>query len=315
MIAIGCSHTNYKKSGKNRNGSQRYKCKDCGVRFSDPPINTKPLGNMRVDLDKAMLILGMLLEGTSIRAASRLTGIDKDSIGRLILEAGDKCQNFLNRSIVNVPISDLQIDEIWSFVKMKAKQAKRYEDPAIGDYWTYVCVERKTKLVVAHYVGKRSSEDTHRFLAKVRRAIDTSIEFQVSTDGWKGYRYGVPINLGENVNFGQLVKSYSSSQEVTRYSPAQIISTKKQARFGSPDIDRICTSHVESLNQKIRMHLRRFTRLTRAHSKSLRHHVAMQAIFFAHYNFCREHSSLDRKTPAMENGLADRMFTIVELLS
>ena len=111
-----------------------------------------------------------------------------------------------------------------------------------------------------------------------------------------------------------LIKQYANKQEVTRYSPAQIISAEKRAVFGSPDMDKVCTSHVESLNQTIRMQNRRFTRLTNAHSKSLKHHVAMQAIFFAHYNFCRLHTSLDKQTPAMAAGIVDHQLTLVELL-
>ncbi len=315
MIALTCNHENAKKSGKNRNGSQRYQCKACGVRFSEEHHNDGPLGNMRVDLDKAIMVIGLLLEGMSIRACERLTSMNRDTIDRLILEVGERCQNFLDYNVVGASATDLQIDEIWSFVGMKAKQAKKYNDPAIGDSWTYICVDRDTKLVLAHFVGDRNQRDAERFLSKVRCAVDTSQRFQVSTDGWNGYRYSVPFALGSNVDFGQLVKKYASQQETTRYSPAQIISAEKFSRFGNPDIDKICTSHIESLNQTVRMQLRRFTRLTNAHSKSLKHHVAMQAIFFAHYNFCRLHSSLEKQTPAMAAGLADRPLKLVELFS
>ena len=149
---------------------------------------------------------------------------------------------------------------------------------------------------------------------QLRRAINVDRPFQVSTDGWGAYRYGVPFALGSQVNFGMLIKQYASSQETTRYSPAQIISATKKAVFGSPDPDSICTSHVESLNQKLRLNIKRFTRLTQAHSKSLKHHVAMQAIYFAHYNFCRLHSSLDKQTPAMAAGIVDRPLQMVEML-
>ena len=111
-----------------------------------------------------------------------------------------------------------------------------------------------------------------------------------------------------------LIKQYESTQETTRYSPAQITSIEKKAVFGRPDMDKVCTSHIESLNQKLRLNLKRFTRLTQAHSKSLKHHIAMQSIYFANYNFCRLHSSLDKQTPAMAAGICDRPLKIVELL-
>ena len=127
MIALAeCTHDNYKKAGKHSNGAQRFKCKDCGKRFVEE--KAKPLGDMRVDLDKAMLVVGMLLEGTSIRACERLTNMNRDTIDRLILEVGGRCQRFMDANIVNVDCDDIQIDEIWSFVGMKAKQAKKQDD-------------------------------------------------------------------------------------------------------------------------------------------------------------------------------------------
>ena len=269
---------------------------------------------MRVDVDKAMMVVGMLLEGMSIRACERLTSMNRDTIDRLILEVGEKCQNFMDHNIQDVYCSDIQIDEIWSFVGMKQRQARKQDDRTMGDSWTYVAVDRETKLVPYHLVGRRDQEDTELFLSKLSRAIDVEKPFQVSTDGWAAYRYGVPFNLGSQCSYGMLIKQYASTQEERRYSPAQIISAEKKAVFGSPDVNNICTSHIESLNQKLRLNLKRFTRLTQAHSKSLKHHVAMQAIYFASYNFCRVHSSLGKQTPAMAAGIADRRCKLVELL-
>ena len=128
MIALAeCTHENFKKSGKNRNGSQRYKCKDCGKRFSDEHVADGPLGTMRVDVDKAMMVINALLEGMSIRACERLFSMNRDTIDKLILVVGEKCQNFMDHNIQNVYCSDIQIDEIWSFVGMKQKQAKKQD--------------------------------------------------------------------------------------------------------------------------------------------------------------------------------------------
>ena len=319
MIALKCTHPNFKKAGIHKTtGKQRFKCKDCDKRFVKQ--EAKPLGKMRVDLDKAMMVIGMLLEGMSIRACERLTGMNRDTIDRLILEVGERCQNFMDYNIQNVSCSDLQLDEIWSFVTLKSKQVKAHAKNGIevkdgeGDSWTYIAVDRDTKLVPAHYVGLRNQVDTDRFLSRLRRAINVDQSFQVSTDGWGAYRYGVPFNLGSNVNFGMLIKNYASQQETTRYSPAMIISAEKKAVFGNPDMDRVCTSHIESLNQKLRLNLKRMARLSQAHSKSLKHHIAMQSIYFAHYNFCRFHSSLEKQTPAMAAGITDRPLKLAELL-
>ena len=242
--AAECTHPNFKKSGKTKAGTQRFKCKDCGKRFIDE--STKPLGKMRIDPKQAMMAINILLEGMNVRATARLTGLDAGTIGDLILTVGEKCEHILRHNIVDVPATEIQCDEIWSFVGMKAKQAKNQDDPSMGDSWTYIAIDRNTKLVLAHHVGRRDQVDTDRFIGKLRTAIDQNTRVHVSTDGWAAYRYGIPFGLGSNIDYGMLIKQYASQQETTRYSPAQIISAEKKAVFGSPDIDKICTSHVPS---------------------------------------------------------------------
>ena len=312
MIAPAqCEHPSRVKAGKTNSGTQRFKCNSCGARF----IEEKPLGNMRTSIDKAAMALELMLEGMSVRATERLTGLCRQTICDLILVAGEKCQAFSDSMIVDVQAGDIQCDELWSFCGMKQKQANaRNLGPEAGDSWTYVAVERNTKLILATHVGQRDARHTDRFLNKLAKAVDTSNRVQVSTDGWQGYQYGVPFAMGSNVDFGMLIKKYAASQTETRYSPATIISAEKVPMFGNPDESRICTSHVESLNQKIRMHLRRFTRLTAAHSKSIDHHIAMQSVFFSWYNFCRTHSSIG-STPAEASGIAEKKLKLAELLS
>lgn len=312
MIAFECDHPETKKHGKDRSGNQRFRCKECGKTWIED--RSKPIGDMRIDLDRAVTALSLLLEGMSIRATERLTNLHRDTICDLILVAGEKCRDFMEARIVDVTVEELQIDELWSFVGCKAKTAKaRGYDDERGDSWTYFAIERGTKLIIAYHVGERNGDHTDRFLEKVRQAVDVSHEFQVTTDGWGGYQYGVPFALGSNIHFGQLIKNYASQQSETRYSPATIISAEKVPRFGSPDEDKICTSHVERANLTVRMQLRRFTRLTNAHSKNPAHHEAMQAIFFCWYNFCRVHSTI-KQTPAMKSRLTDQVLSLREVL-
>ena len=308
-----CVHESRRSAGKTAAGTPRFRCNGCGKRFVDK--SKKLLGNMRIDAKHAMMAVDMLLEGMSVRATARLTGLDTGTITDLILVVGDKCQNFMDKTIVNVKALDIQMDEIWSFVGKKQKRVRLNDKPGVGDSWTYICIDRDTKLVLAHYVGRRDQTDTNNFLDKVRRAVNTDYRIHVSTDGWAAYRYGVPFTLGSNIDYGTLVKQYANQQEVTRYSPAQIIRAEKKAVFGNPDPDRICTSHIESFNQKYRQHIKRFGRLTNAHSKSLDHHEAMQSIYMAHYNFCRIHNSLGKQTPAMAAGISDHKMTIQQLLN
>ena len=312
VIAFNCPHEETKKHGRDRNGNQRFRCKTCGTTFIEE--RAKPIGDMRIDIDRAVMAINLLLEGMSIRATERITGLHRDTIDDLILVVGENCERFHHDAVVGVPVNDVQIDELWSFVGCKAKTADRkgYKDER-GDSWTYIAIERDTKLILAHHVGNRNTMATDRFLKKVRRAVDDTQRYQVTTDGFAAYQYGVPFALGSNIDFGQLIKQYAAQQEETRYSPATIILSEKVPQFGNPDHNRICTSHVERANLTVRMQLRRFTRLTNAHSKSLAHHVAMQAIFFAWYNFCRKHETL-KTTPAVASGCAVAPWNLRELL-
>jgi transposase-like protein/IS1 family transposase len=311
MIAISCQHDKSHKHGKDRQGNQRFKCALCGATFVEPVA--KPLGSLRITMKEATTILGMLLEGMSVRAAERLTGICRQTICDLILIVGENCQQFLETTIRNLPTDDVQVDEIWGFIGCKEKnRTKRNQNAEWGDSWTFLGIDRESKMILAHQVGQRDHDTCVTFLRRLNKA--TTGRFQISTDGLGTYTHNVPFELGGRVDFAQLVKTYSSTQEQTRYSPATIISAEKKPVFGNPDWSRVCTSHIERFNLTVRMHNRRFTRLTNAHSKSPKHHAAMQSIFVAWYNFCRKHETLKGQTPAMAAGLADKAWTIREML-
>lgn len=185
--------------------------------------------------------------------------------------------------------------------------------PEFGDSWTFIGIERETKLILAHQVGQRDGDTCWAFLMKMKNAIGSG-RFQLTTDGLAAYRMNVPLAFQSQVDFAVLIKNYASSQETTRYSPAKITNVEKLPMFGDCEDDRISTSHIERLNLTVRRTLRRFTRLTNAHSKSLRHHTAMQALFVAWYNFCGKHETLKGQTPGMVAGLTDKPWTIRELL-
>lgn len=310
MIVANCSHSDRMKHGHDKRGIQRYLCKSCGKTFADEP--PKPLGTMRLPLRDGARVLSGLLEGLSIRSASRLSGIDRDTIGSLILTTGENCERFFLENVCSVAVEDVQCDELWSYIGMKERKrmAKHLSDE-VGDSWTFIGIDATSKLVLAYEIGRRDAVACYAFIDKLRNA--TKGRFQVSTDGFQGYKLGIPFGLGDRVDHGVLIKSYESTQTETRYSPAQIVSIEKHANFGHPDEDRVSTSYIERLNLTLRMHLRRFTRLTNGYSKSLRHHRAMQSIFFAWYDFVRVHQTV-RTTPAVAAGLAERPWTMRELL-
>ena len=254
----------------------------------------------------------MLLEGMSVRATSRLTGLHGGTICDLILLVGENCRRLLDAKVAGVPVTDVQLDEIWSFVGMKERtRVAQARSSEWGDCWTFIAIERETKLVLAHTIGQRDMATSTRFLKQLDRA--TSGRFQLSSDGLRSYTLNVPFVLGNRVDFAQLIKNFASTQTTVRYSPAKITGSEKIPQLGNPDEWRICTSHVERLNLTIRMNLRRFTRLTNGHSKSLKHHVAMQALLFAWYNFVRVHSAI-KATPAVASGIADRAWSLRELI-
>ncbi len=313
MIALKCDCKDFSKNGKSRKGEQRFKCKGCGRRWTEE--RTRPLGDMRIDLDRAALAIQLLVEGSSIRTTSRITKLSQDTISSLILKVGANCESFLARTIKDVETNYVEADEVWSFVGMKQRTANARgfgANSELGDSWTFVAIDRETKLILAHHVSDRSGEACYDFLDKLNSA--TTGRFQLTTDGWGGYTNAVPMTFGNRVDFAQLIKSYEKEQETVRYSPAKIKSIEKVARFGNPDLSMCSTSFVENWNLQLRMSSRRHTRLTNAFSKSHQHHVAMQNIFVAAYNFCRKHGTL-KQSPAMASGLTDSIWSMEQLIT
>jgi transposase-like protein/IS1 family transposase len=313
MISLACQHDNLKKHGKDRKGNQRWKCCKCGATVTKAH-HERPLGDMRIDLAEAATVLKMLLEGMSIRACERITGMNRDTICALVLQVGENCNRFLETTVKNMTPKFVEMDELWGFVHCKAKVAvAKNLGPEVGDSWTWLAIDGDSKMILSHAVGKRDESTCLRFLNRLNAA--TIGRMQVTSDGLGAYTHNVPFCLGSRVDFAQLVKSYASSQTETRYSPATIISAEKIARFGEPDMDHVSTSYSERMNLSVRMHCRRFTRLTNAHSKSAAHHEAMVSLFVAWYNFCRKHETLKGKSPAMVGNLTERVWSIEELLT
>jgi IS1 family transposase len=272
---------------------------------------------MRIDVDKAAFALRLLLEGMSIRATERMTGLHRDTLCDLVATAGENCAAFLTKTIHNVESAEVEVDELWGFVGCKQRTCERNGyGPEFGDAYCFVGIDRNTKLILTYHVAKRDNEGTATFIRKLRKAV--AGRPQLSSDGWAAYKPTISFTFWQGVDYAQIIKTYGPSPESVgpqrRYSPAQIIKIARKEVFGEPDMDRLCTSHVERMNLSIRMGLRRMTRLTNGHSKKWENHEAMLSLYFAWFNFVRKHQTL-KTTPAVAAGLASEPWSIERLLT
>jgi len=243
--------------GKHRNGLRRFRCPLCKKTYTEAHQLT--LGEMYLSHEKAQLVIQLLIEGNSIRSTQRITAVDQNTIMKLLVLAGEKCEKLMGRLIVNVPVKDIECDEIWGFVQKKEghKAPEEAHDESIGDAYCFVAIERSTKLVLNFALGRRSKATANIFIEGLRHAT-SSQNFQITTDGFAPYVKAISDTLADRVDFAQLIKVYRSSTEGEgRYSPAEVASTEVVPVLGNPDPARICTSIVERQNLTIRMQMRR----------------------------------------------------------
>ena len=259
-------------------------------------------------------ILNCLVEGNSIRATCRLTGAGKNTVARLLIAAGRACSDYQDKVFVNLPCKRVQCDEVWSFVGCKQKNVRdRHDGKGYGDCWTWTALCSDTKLIPCWYVGTRDAGAAYHFMHDLAARLAHRV--QLTTDGHRPYLAAVADAFGTDVDYAQLVKIYGEGPKTeARYSPAQCMGARKAIITGNPEHAHVSTSHIERSNLSLRMGNRRFTRLTNAFSKKVENHEAMLAVFFFFYNFCRIHQTL-RCTPAMEAGIASKVWELLEVAS
>jgi IS1 family transposase len=282
--------------------------------YAEP--HEKPLEGMTTPQDKALLALRLLVEGNSVRSIERTTELHRDTILRLLVLVGEKCEKIMGRLIVNVPVTDVQCDEIWGYVYKKEahKLPMEANDEGMGDAYCFVAIERNSKLVLNFALGRRSQATTDAFIEGLRAATAPQ-RFQISTDGFQPYKSAITTTLSDRCDFAQVIKVYTEDPEgERRYSPLDVSRTEKIPIMGNPDPAKMCTSHVERQNLTIRMQIRRLTRLTNAFSKKWEDLWAAYCLHFAWYNFVRVHQTL-RVTPAMEAGITAKVWTLADLLA
>jgi IS1 family transposase len=263
---------------------------------------------------KQLAVIGALVEGCSIRSVERMTGIHRDTIMHLGARVGEGCAELLDETMRDLPCERLELDELWAFVGKKERHVKESDNASrVGDQWTWVAIDAETKLVPSFMTGKRDAVTANAFIKDLAARLRYRV--QVTTDGLKTYVEPIAVAFGpDGVDYAQLHKTYEAEAAGPgRYSPPKVTGTEKTPIFGFPVEELVSTSYVERQNLTMRMGIRRFTRLTNAHSKKLENHGAAVALHFAHYNLVRIHSTI-RCTPAMAAGVASTVWSMDELL-
>lgn len=262
--------------------------------------------------ERKLAVISAMVEGNSIRSVERMTGVHRDTIMRLVVSVGDRCGQLLNERMRRLPCRIVQMDEIWTYVGKKERKVDVEDNPLlVGDQYVFVAMDSETKIVPCFRVGKRTAANAWYFVRDLEQRLAGRV--QLTTDGFRPYINAVEDAFGTNVDYAMLVKLYGKDA-AEPYAPAQIVQSLPIPVMGDPDPKLVSTSHIERQNLTIRMQLRRFTRLTNAFSKKLENLKAACALHFAHYNFCRVHSSL-RVTPAMAAGVTTEVWPLKALLA
>ena len=269
---------------------------------------------------KRAAVLTALVEGNSIRSTVRMTGVAKNTVTRLLIEAGTAATEYQDQMIRNVACKRIQCDEIWSFVYGKdrniSKEIRESSPFVVGSIWTWTAIEADSKLMVSWLVGQRNEACAAEFINDLASRIIGKI--QMTTDGLKLYINAIEGAFGGAIDYAMLTKLYGASgndnSAETRYSPGRIKGSETAIMSGDPEKKHISTSYVERANLTMRMGMRRFTRLTNGFSKKFENHCHMISLFMFHYNFIRIHQTI-RCTPAMAAGITDQLWSMSDLVA
>jgi IS1 family transposase len=269
----------------------------------------------RLPIEKRAQIIGLLVEGMSMRAVSRIVGCSINTVTKLLEEIGFACNMYQSEHVRGIKANRVQCDEIWGFCYSKEKNVSQENKGVLGhgDVWTWTAIDAESKLIVSYLVGKRDADYATAFMRDVAGRLANRV--QLTTDGHGPYLYAVEDAFGTDIDYAMLVKHYGaapSGDAARRYSPAELIAVEQRPINGKPDPAHISTSYVERQNLTMRMGMRRFTRLTNGFSKKVENLEHAVSLHFMHYNFARIHKTL-RVTPAMEAGISDHVWTLEEI--
>jgi len=275
----------------------------------------------KLPIAKKVQIINMLVEGMSLRAASRIADVSINTVTKLLVDTGKACQTFHDETVYNLTTKRIEADEIWSFVYSKEKNVEDIVNSNIdkdkaGDVWTFTGIDADSKLIVSWFVGDRTAESAYIFMCDMKDRLKNKV--QLTTDGFKPYLNAVPDAFGSKIDYAMLIKIYGEPAGTNptdrKYSPGDCTGFEKKRIIGKPLAENVSTSYVERQNLTMRMHMRRFTRLTNAFSKKMENHCHAIALHFVYYNFCKIHKTL-RVTPAMEAKLTKDVMTIEDIVN
>ena len=271
----------------------------------------------RLKNQQRVSVVVALVEGNSINATCRMTGVAKHTVLKLLKDLGCACAAYHDAHVRNLRVHRVQCDEIWSFIYAKQKNVTAEQmAQGAGDVWTWIAIDADSKLVLSYTLGDRGAATAQAFMHDVASRISSRV--QLTTDGHRVYADAVEDAFGADIDYAMLVKIFGaagiSNDAESRYSPATCIGCRTGILSGDPNPKHISTSFVERQNLSMRMGMRRFTRLTNGFSKKLENHGHMVALYYMHYNFCKIHQTL-RVTPAMEAGITDHVWSFEELIA
>jgi len=269
----------------------------------------------KLSKEEQVRVVACLVEGNSLRATVRMTGVHRTTIQKLLVELGAACSEYQDKAFRNLKCKRIQCDEIWSFIGCKEKNATPEKKAhGYGDVWTWTAMDSESKLVPCWLVGNRDASVAYHFMHDLAGRLANRV--QMTTDGHKPYLSAVEDAFGADIDYAMLIKLYGNAPEggEVRYSPAKCMGARKTVVSGKPEHQHISTSHIERQNLTMRMSMRRFTRLTNAFSKKLENHEAAIALHYMYYNFARFHQTL-RVTPAMEAGVASHVWSLEEIVN
>jgi IS1 family transposase len=267
----------------------------------------------KLSIERRSQVIKCLVEGMSINGICRVTDTAKHTVLKLLADVGEACKRYQDEHLRGLNCRRIECDEIWAFCYAKQKNVPvEYQGQfGYGDVWTWTAIDAETKLIPCWYVGRRDAGAARQFIMDLASRLNNRI--QLTTDGHRAYLSAVDEAWVGDVDYAMLIKLFGAEPAgEARYSPPKCTGIRKDAISGNPNPAYISTSYVERQNLTMRMSMRRFTRLTNAHSKKLANHKHAVALHFMHYNFARINQAV-RCSPAMEAGIESHLWSIEEI--